>query len=1384
MPDALDTPVLPSLGLGFSVYSQKVELDVDFATRTVTGRTEITIQPHLKELKTIRLNCRQCIIKRLNVEGRGPSLTYNDPYASLKLHASSTVHQHHMLRRKIEPCLRDFPDEELTINLPKSIHIEEVDPTSTSAQDLLFSKVSNNIKSQGDDISGLIETPVTARTAEDHGARFTPLKINIEYKIRNFRDGLQFVGLQDGDTRYPHVYTRNSPFPGTTCCLFPCVDHPSTRCIWEISIRCPRTLGDAFKSRQQPLANGVSTSSTRPNGILTGDRNDSVHGSTTMAAHMLEEREAGLSSEEKALDLAVICSGDMTDEIVDPTDPSRKTVSFLCATPVSPQYIGFAIGPFEHVDLSEFREMDEDDRLGQNAIRVHGFCLPGRADEVRNTCMPMAKAIDFFTVTYGSYPFSSYKLCFVDDLAPDIADTASLSICSNRLLFPEDILEPLDAVTRQLVHALAVQWIGVNIIPKEATDTWAVVGIAYFITDMFLRKLSGNNEYRYQQKLAADKVYELDIARPSIHQLGGLLVLDASETDFLALKAPLVLFILDRRLTKASGSSGVSRIINRVFLNAKVGEMPHGAIATSYFMRTCEKLGHTKLEQFFNQWVFGAGCPSFQVSQRFNKKKLCVEMVIKQVQADRVAEPNLEPATFMREVQEDSHEVFAGVLQPVFTGPMTIRIHEADGTPYEHIVEIKESLTKFEIPYNTKYKRLKRSRRQKERAAAASGMNVTEDSQDDVLLYCLGDVLQSEDEVAEWRLSDWTKEDEDRMNQESYEWIRMDADFEWIGKIALVMPAYMYVSQLQQDRDVVAQLESIQYLTSQKPHPIMSSILIRTLMDRRYFHGIRTSAAMGLAKCARDELAWIGQFHLEKAFQEFFCFPDSPMTRSNDFSDRIAYLIQCAIPRAMAKIRDNNGKAPLSVRRFFVDKLKFNDNTNNEFSDCHYVATLMSCLAASLVTTREPNVYSFSLSEEDEEDERLFQKSAMDEIERYRRIDEWISSFQNVYSLTALECLKRLIAGRVVPSRKADILRYTRVGNAENLRLKAFACLVELGMLKNNQFLKFLLYSLQTDPSPHVREHLFRIFGQGLGQTAIGNTSEDRQIQYDGSLIVEQEASTEGRQARIARTQTVPGALAALKQELGQNEILKKGLWSAVQSPLLGLREMSSLLDICALLYEPQTSLIVKLRYPRYYRVEHLGRGKLRFSHANRFRTTPKPELVWPPPAPARLAVAHAPSHITKPPKLPPPTRRPSVVHAPAAPQAGYSPPPPPPLPPAASPSFSPGTAKAPAPPVRKPTILKLKTGKRTSENAFAKSSPQPAVSATTPAPTSTGSFRAYPSTGTGASPPAYSPSTFSPHANPYATHPQQQQQAAPTLNLGAFRTFAPIEPPAAAPPP
>ena len=101
-------------------------------------------------------------------------------------------------------------------------------------------------------------------------------------------------------------------------------------------------------------------------------------------------------------------------------------------------------------------------------------------------------------------------------------------------------------------------------------------------------------------------------------------------------------------------------------------------------------------------------------------------------------------------------------------------------------------------------------------------------------------------------------------------------------------------------------------------------------MDQRYFHGIRTSAALTLARSARAECDWIGLFHLEKAFQELFCYPDTNVTRPNDFSDRATYLIQCAIPRAVAQVREDRSGSTFRARSWLLEKLKYNDNGDNE----------------------------------------------------------------------------------------------------------------------------------------------------------------------------------------------------------------------------------------------------------------------------------------------------------------------------------------------------------------------------------------------------------------------------------------------------------------------
>ena len=51
---------------------------------------------------------------------------------------------------------------------------------------------------------------------------------------------------------------------------------------------------------------------------------------------------------------------------------------------------------------------------------------------------------------------------------------------------------------------------------------------------------------------------------------------------------------------------------------------------------------------------------------------------------------------------------------------MTIRIHEADGTPYEHVLDIRSPFKRYEVPFNTKYKRVRRNtKRYLARQAAA-----------------------------------------------------------------------------------------------------------------------------------------------------------------------------------------------------------------------------------------------------------------------------------------------------------------------------------------------------------------------------------------------------------------------------------------------------------------------------------------------------------------------------------------------------------------------------------------------------------------------------------------------------------------------------------------
>jgi len=1222
----------------YTVIKQEVELEINFREKSISGVSHIQIFP-LEEIEEIALDARQCEIDvdNITVNGLKVRAIFSDPYDLMQAPPQWQlgVGQYRTMRKRMMPSIYEKPSDDEKHDAPineRDIKAIGCVPADRSLRVSL--RPEGAVVKEEPCLSKSKATKADKDTATDNDL----MKVSIPFKSKRIRDGLHFVGVDDGDSRYPHVYTRHSNGTGTAPCIFPCVDDPGSRHPWKISIKCPRTLGDAF---EQPLATQLATPAP-----AVASRKRKIGEAAPSA---LQPSVTPMQEEDKLKELTVVCSGNLSGEQIDPKDEKKKIMTFECQNSAA-HHIAFAIGPFDHVDLStEYRTEEADEKLGSNAAKIHVYFLPGRLDEAMHTCGPIVAAADYFAPEFGKYPFESYKMCFVDDMVVDTAAATSMSLCSTRLFYEEDIIDPEIDVTRKLVHALASQYLGVHIVPNTRSDSWLVIGIQWFMTDLFMRTLCGNNWYRFHLKMMADKLVEMDVQRPSLRDLGNHLHIGDFELEFMSLKAPLVLFILDQRMSKIPGSTGVVRVVSNMVSNANIHNQDAAFTCASdtEFQRACEKRSQYRPDELWEQWVRHSGCPKLSITQKFNKKNLNVDITIKQTQGAPKSRP-ITKEEFWRELQEEIHGVYAAEVPKLFTGPFTVRIHEADGTPYEHyqcITDKDRGGTTLSISYNTKYKRLKRT---KKAQASANTSNEKHDVQEDDVVYynMLGDVLTTEKDIGDWGLQDWSKDVQVSMDQESYEWIRFDCNFEWVCETITDMPGYMYLAQLQQDRDVVAHQDAMLFFKRGKRHGVAATVETRTVMDRRYYNGIRMMAAEDLAKQADPDLNYIGLAQLILSFRHFFCdrvlvksgsatFPPSP----NDFHDKAQYAVQSSLPGAIARTREK-GRCSKVARTFLLDLLLFNNNSDNEYRDDFYIATLLEALTTSLIPDKldgDRDLLS-SLDEYDEEDAEFkrFILKTLEEIDKYRRMDEWTHSYQNVWTTTALNCKMRLMKERVIRVSPLEFVQYLQDKNLDLVRIKAFECLVELGMLSKAPILKLILSHLSTDRSPFVRDRLFKILCRGiaaiaLGETQISQPEPEAEVDESGLIVDQGDAEIQQRKLDAVRKEDITHALHALKEELKGNSDLPIVIWQAVESTVIGFKEKCQLLDLCSAMFEPEESLLVTLNYPKYWtaaRVEEpqpsiapqgqkpqKPRCMVRFSQV--FRTEPVQKLaIAPPPVP------------------------------------------------------------------------------------------------------------------------------------------------------------------------
>ena len=145
-----------------------------------------------------------------------------------------------------------------------------------------------------------------------------------------------------------------------------------------------------------------------------------------------------------------------------------------------------------------------------------------------------------------------------------------------------------------------------------------------------------------------------------------------------------------------------------------------------------------------------------------------------------------------------------------------------------------------------------------------------------------------------------------------------------------------------------------------------------------------------------------------------------------------------------------------------------------------------------------------------------------------------------------MHCMQRLMENNVIDRRTTDFLQYSRIGNLDVVRLKAFDCLIRLGMMCNSAFVSYTLSAIENDSSPYFRKEILGLFWQGLGTLVINQTSDTSEngtsIERQGNLIIEQQTTTENKTQDLARARTVPGILEELRKKLGEDDEIKQAL--------------------------------------------------------------------------------------------------------------------------------------------------------------------------------------------------------------------------------------------------
>ena len=268
-------------------------------------------------------------------------------------------------------------------------------------------------------------------------------------------------------------------------------------------------------------------------------------------------------------------------------------------------------------------EFDEVKQSWRN-IPVMYYAPKGRGDRLPPNYERTPAMMDLFSKKLGvDYAWEKYAQSMVDDfVAGGMENSSATTNTSSSLRDPRLIPEFPGNEDPLISHELAHQWFGDLVTCKDWGNLWLNEGFATFFEMVWTESHYGKDDADYerwtsaQEWLSQSSLYKKPIVRHDFD--------DSSEFDGNSYtKGGWALYMLRHQIGEDAFYRGLKH-----YLEANRGKN----VVTADLIRAFDEANHIEVQPFFDEWIFGAGAPKFEVSYAYDDAKHQIALAVKQTQ--------------------------------------------------------------------------------------------------------------------------------------------------------------------------------------------------------------------------------------------------------------------------------------------------------------------------------------------------------------------------------------------------------------------------------------------------------------------------------------------------------------------------------------------------------------------------------------------------------------------------------------------------------------------------------------------------------------------------------------------------------------------------------